>query len=109
MIFEIIFRIYPEKYGMKKSDFFDEKEREKIYINSLAKLVDEIIDFSYYYSKDKEYEEIFVEARLKDARSITMNKIRKVLYRQFYNDEILGFNPSGEILEAYLERVVFES
>jgi len=112
MVFEIIFRVYPGNYGIKMNPEFSKaikKEREEKYLNSLAKLVDEIIDFSYFYSKEKKYEEIFFEGRLENARSINLDKVRKILYLQLYNDEIIGFNPRREIPEVYLERVLFEN
>ncbi|AEX86498.1 hypothetical protein Marpi_2125 (plasmid) [Marinitoga piezophila KA3] len=108
MVFEIIFRVDPKKYGLKKTDLINGHERKEKYFNSLTKVVDEILDYSYYYSKDKEYEEIFIEGRLQHARSIKLDKVRSVLYRQFFNDGIIGFNQSGEIEDVYLEKVLFE-
>ncbi|WP_129410095.1 hypothetical protein [Marinitoga lauensis] len=108
MVFELIFRLDPIRYGIKKTSLSNKKKREKAYINSLSKLLDEIIDFSYYWNKEKRYEEIYIEGRLKFVRSIRLNKVRKVLYRQLVNDEVIAYNPSGEIENVFLESVVFE-
>jgi hypothetical protein len=53
-------------------------------------------------------EEIYFEGRLKDARSIRLEKVRKVLYLQLFNDGVISFKPSREIDEVFLEKVLFE-